>query len=115
MLNELPTFGEAHLMQRQHMADRHTRMMEKIKKQNILKEKYWIFGWVESKRKNGKTRIVPKMMALYQMPEVAKESYLYEVDNKAGTQTLLWVMHPNEKLSIPSLGKSIHVADVSGV
>lgn len=115
MLNQLPTFGENHLLQRQHLVDRHSRMMEKIKKLNSDKEKYWILGWAEWKRKNGKTRIVPKMMALYEMPEVKKESYLYEVDNKAGTQTLLWVMHPNNKLSLPSLGKSIHAADGSGV
>lgn len=105
-----PTIGEAFLMQRQHLADRHSRMMEKILQQNETRDKYWILGYVKSKRKNGQTRIVPHMMACYEMPKLIKESYLYEVDNIAGTKQLLWVMHPNDKLDLPSLGKSIHVA-----
>jgi hypothetical protein len=110
MLTEQPTIGQAFLMQRKHMADRHCRMMEKILEQNASRDKYWILGYVKSKRKNGQTRIVPHMTACYEMPQVTKESYLYEVDNIAGTKQLLWVMHPNDKLDLPSLGKSIHVA-----
>lgn len=115
MLDELPTLGENHLLQRQHLVDRHSRMMSKILKENADKDKYWILGWAKWKRKNGQTRITPMMMALYEMPELKKESYLYEVDNKAGTQTLLWVMHPNDKLSLPTVGKSIHAAGETGV
>jgi|SRR6478736_4537604 len=114
MLNQLPTIGENHLLQRQHLVDRHTRMLEKVKKENLNKDKYWIMGWAESKRKKGQTHITPKMMALYEMPTVKNESYVYEVDNIAGTQALLWVMHPNNKLSLPSLGKSIQVAAEAG-
>lgn len=114
MLEQLPTLGQNHLMQREYMVNRHARMMQKILNQNASKEKYWILGWVESKRKNGKTRIKPCMQVCDEMPKVAHESYLYEVDNVAGTQTLLWVMHPNNKLSLPTLGKHIHVADATG-
>lgn len=114
MLNELPTLGENHLAQREYMVNRHARAMQKILDQNAEKSKYWILGWVESNRKNGKTRIKPRMQAMDTMPQVTKESYLYEVDNTAGTKTLLWVMHPNNKLSMPSIGKSIHVADATG-
>lgn len=109
-MQEMPTLGQNLLMQRQHLAERHSRMLEKILKQNTDKEKYWILGYVTSKRKNGKTRIVPKMIACYEMPQITKEAYLYEVDNIEGTRQLLWVMHPNEKLDLPSIGKSIHVA-----
>jgi len=111
----LPTLGQNHLMQREHMSRRHAQMLENILIKNLNKDKYWVLGWVECKRKDGKTRITPKMQALYQKPEVTKETYLYEVDNIAGTKTLLWVMHPNNKLSLPSLGKSIHVAGETGV
>ncbi len=35
---------------------------------------------------------------------------MYEVDNRRGVKTLLWVMHPGDLLSFPTLGKSIRVA-----
>ncbi len=111
----LNTLGENHLMQREYMVSRHARMMRKILEQNAGKTKYWILGWVETRKKNGKTRIKPCLKAMDEMPHVTEESYLYEVDNVAGTNTLLWVMHPNNKLSLPTLGKQIHVADVAGV
>ncbi len=110
MLTEQPTIGQTFLLQRQHLAERHCRMMQKILENNTNREKYWILGYVKSKRKNGQTRIVPHMQVCYEMPKLIKEAYLYEVDNIAGTNKLLWVMHPNEKLDLPSLGKSIHVA-----
>ena len=107
----LPTLGENHLAQREYMVNRHARMMQKIIENNLEKEsKYWILGWVESSRKSGKTRIKPRMQAMDTIPEVTKESYLYEIDNTAGTRTLLWVMHPNNKLTMPTIGKSIHAA-----
>ena len=115
MLKELPTIGENHLLQRDYLVSRHSRMMAKILKENSDKEKYWILGWAKSKRINGRTTITPMMKAFSEMPKLEKESYLYEVDNKEGTKTLLWVMHPNNKLSIPSIGKSIHVAGETGV
>ncbi len=110
-----PTIGQNHLLQREHLVSRHTAMMEKILEENASKEKYWILGWAESKRKNGKTKITPKMQAFDKMPDLIKEAYLYEVDNVAGSKTLLWVMHPNGKLNLPTIGKSIHAADVTGV
>ncbi len=97
-------------MQRKHLADRHARMLEKTLQENQKHDKYWILGYVKTKRKNGQTKIIPCMQACYEMPKLIKEAYLYEVDNIAGTKQLLWVMHPNEKLDLPSLGKSIHVA-----
>lgn len=106
----LPTIGELHLMQREHLVDGHNKILSKLKALNAHKAKYWVMGMVLSKRKKGKTQVKPFMMAYDEMPEVKKESYLYEVDNIADTTTLLWVMHPSGKLSFPSLGKSISVA-----
>lgn len=110
-----PTIGEIHLMARERLTNRHTHLMEKIQKENSHKDKYWILGMAMSKRKNGKTIIRPFLKAYYSQPDVQKESYLYEVDNIAGTKTLLWVMHPNNKLSLPTINKSIRVAGESGV
>lgn len=106
----LPTMGQLHLMQRKHLADRHCHLLENFMKQNSHKQKYWILGTVRCKRKNGKTMIKPILEAFDTQPEVRKEAYLYEVDNTLGTRNLLWVMHPNNKLSMPSIGKSIHVS-----
>ncbi len=106
----LPTIGELHLMQREHLVQGHQKLLDKIKAANAERSKYWILGMVETKRKKGKTQVKPFLQAFYEMPEVKKESYLYEVDNIADTTTLLWVMHPSGKLSFPSLGKSISAA-----
>ncbi len=110
-----PTVGELHLMQRKRLTDRHEHLMEEILKENAHKDKYWILGMAMCKRRNKRTTIRPFLKAYDVQPELRKEAYLYEVDNKAGTRTLLWVMHPNNKLSMPSIGKSICVADKSGV
>lgn len=119
MLNETrtiePSIGDIHLAARQRLADRHMNLMDKVMKENDHKKKYWILGTAKCKRKNGKTTIKPFLKAFDSPPDVQKESYLYEVDNSLGTKTLLWVMHPNNKLSLPSINKSIRVADVSGV
>jgi hypothetical protein len=106
----LPTMGELHLMQRERLVDRHQELMSKILEDNSHKSKYWILGMAQTKRKNKKTIITPFLKAYDVQPEVRKEAYLYEVDNIARTQTLLWVMHPNNKLALPSINKSINVA-----
>jgi hypothetical protein len=114
MLNEAvkrePSIGDIHLAARQRLTDRHQNLMDKIIKENSHKKKYWILGMAKCKRKNGRTTIRPFLKAYDVQPEVRKESYLYEVDNTAGTRNLLWVMHPNDKLAIPSINKTISVA-----
>ncbi len=110
-----PSIGQIHIMARQHMCDRHVDLMNKLMIQNSHKKKFWIMGTARCKRKSGKTIIKPYLKAYDEQPDVRKESYLYEVDNTKGTKTLLWVMHPNDKLSLPTVGKSIRVAGESGV
>lgn len=105
-----PTRGEMHLMQRKRLTDRHQRVLNKILKENSHKEKYWILGLVDTKRKSGRTTIKPVMQVHDVEPPLQKEAYLYEVDNTLGTRQLVWVMHPNDKLSMPTIGKSISVA-----
>jgi len=105
-----PSIGDIHIAARQRLSDRHMNLMEKIMKENSHKKKYWILGTAKCKRKNGKTTIRPYLKAFDVQPDVTKESYLYEVDNIAGTRNLIWVMHPNNKLAMPMIGKSISVA-----
>lgn len=109
-----PSIGEIHIAARRRLADRHLNLMEKIMKENSHKKKFWILGMAKCKRKNGRTIIRPFLKAYDIQPEVMKEAYLYEIDNTKGTRDLLWVMHPNNKLSMPSIGKSISVADSTG-
>ena len=109
-----PSIGQIHLMARDHLAKRHSHLLEKIMRENSHKEKYWILGLVMCKRKHGKTVIKPWLKAFDVQPEVRKEAYLYEIDNTKGTRELMWVMHPHNKLAIPSIGKSIRVAGESG-
>jgi hypothetical protein len=115
MLKELPTMGELHIDQRKRLTDRHLTLMEKIMKDNSHKSKYWIMGKAKCKRKNGRTTITPTLKAYDVQPGLEREAYLYEVDNTLGTKSLLWVFHPNDKLSMPSIGKSIRIADDLGV
>lgn len=110
MLDVLPTKGELHLLQRKHLTDQHEKLMAKILEENANKSKYWILGLAQTKRKNKKTTITPFLKAYDEQPDIRKEAYLYEVDNTEGTKSLLWVMHPNNKLSLPTINKSISVA-----
>ncbi len=109
-VSQEPSIGQIHVMARQRLSDRHMNLMEKIMSENSHKKKYWILGTAKCSRKNGKTTIRPVLKAFDVQPDVQKQSYLYEVDNTEGTKTLVWVMHPNNKLSMPSIGKTISVA-----
>ncbi len=84
-------------------------MLENILNDNRHKDKYWILGKAKIEKKKGKDIIRPFLQACEEKPQVIKESFVYEVDNKRGVKTLLWVMHPGDMLSFPTLGKSIRV------
>jgi hypothetical protein len=105
------TIGQIHIGARERLSNRHNELMKEIMEKNSDKEKYWILGMAMCKRKNGRTTIKPFLKAYYEQPEVRKESYLYEIDNVKGTQSLVWVMHPHNKLAIPSIGKKLSVAN----
>lgn len=72
-------------------------------------EKYWILGKANIIKKDGKEVVRPFLQACAEKPSVIRESFVYEVDNTRGVKTLLWVMHPGDLLSFPTLGKSIRV------
>ena len=84
-------------------------MMENLLNANKHKDKYWILGKAKIEKKKGKDIVRPFLQACDEKPGIIKESFVYEVDNKRGVKTLLWIMHPGDTLSFPTLGKSIRV------
>jgi len=89
-------------------------LLEKILSENSHKDKYWILGKAKVHRSKGKDVVKPFLQACDEKPGLVKESFVYEVDNRRGVKTLLWVMHPGDLLSFPTLGKSIRVAGDKG-
>ena len=106
---------EMHMEARKGVTNHFNAAMEKILNENSHKDKYWILGKAKVHRKGGRDIVRPFLQACDEKPGVVKESFVYEVDNRRGVKTLLWVMHPGDLLSFPTLGKSIRVSNDKGV
>lgn len=104
---------QQHIDAREGMTKQFNHMLEKILNENKDKDKYWILGKAKIEKKKGKDIVRPFLQACAEKPGIIKESFVYEVDNRRGVKTLLWVMHPGDMLSFPTLGKSIRVTDGS--
>lgn len=100
---------------REGITNHFNHLMEKILNENTHKDTYWILGKAKIHRKNGKDIVKPFLQVCDVKPGIIRESFVYEVDNRRGVKTLLWVMHPGDLLSFPTLGKSISVAGSKGV
>lgn len=100
-----------HVEAREGMTNQFNHMLEKIINENAHRDKYWILGKAKIEKKKGKDIVRPFLQACAEKPGIIKESFVYEVDNRRGVKTLLWVMHPGDLLSFPTLGKSIRVTD----
>jgi hypothetical protein len=101
---------QQHIDTREGITAHFNRLLEKILNDNSHKDKYWILGKAKiEKKKNGKEVVRPFLQACAEKPNIIRESFVYEVDNTRGTKTLLWIMHPGDLLSFPTLGKSIRV------
>jgi hypothetical protein len=103
-----------HIESREGMEKQFNRMLEKILNENASTDKYWILGKISTEKRRGKTILRPFLQACAEKPGVVRETFVYEVDNRRGVKTLLWVMHPGDTLSFPTLGKSIRVAGGKG-
>lgn len=99
-----------HMEAREGITSHFNVVLEKLLNANKHKERYWILGKAKIHNQKGKKMVRPFLQACDEKPGVVKESFVYEVDNKRGVKTLLWVMHPNDVLSFPTLGKSICVS-----
>lgn len=101
---------KAHRDQRQGLTNHFNSEMEKILSANAHKDTYWILGKVNFPEEFGGQVGRTFLQASDAKPPVVKNSFLYEVDNKRGVKTLLWIMHPDGSLRIPSLNKTIQVS-----
>lgn len=100
---------QQHIETREGITSHFNDLLEKILNANKHKDKYWILGKAKIEKKNGKDIVRPFLEACAEKPGIIKESFVYEVDNRRGVKTLLWIMHPGDTLSFPTLGKSIRV------
>jgi hypothetical protein len=100
---------DKHVEAREGLTKHFNYLLEKILNENSHKEKYWILGKTKIEKKHGKEFVKPFLQACDEKPGIIRESFVYEVDNTRGVKTLLWVMHPGDMLSFPTLGKSIRV------
>lgn len=98
-----------HIETREGITNEFNARLEKILNHNKHKDKYWILGKAKIEKKGNKDIVRPFLQACEEKPGIIKESFVYEVDNKRGVKTLLWIMHPGDLLSFPTLGKSIRV------
>lgn len=102
---------DQHVQAREGLTSHFNDELEIILNSNKDKDIYWILGKVKvEKTKRGKDVARPFLQACAEKPQLIKESFVYEVDNKRGVKILLWVMHPGDQLSFPSIGKSIRVS-----
>jgi hypothetical protein len=100
---------QEHIDTREGITSHFNYLLEKILNDNRHKDKYWILGKAKIEKKKGKDIVRPFLQACDEKPGVIRESFVYEVDNRRGVKTLLWIMHPGDLLSFPTLGKSIRV------
>ena len=100
---------DKHAETKKGIFDHFNQQLEKTLNENKVKDKYWILGKATIKKINGLDIVRPFLQACCEKPGIVKKSFVYEVDNRRGTKTLLWVMHPDNKLSFPTLKKSIRV------
>lgn len=100
---------QQHIETREGITSHFNDLLEKILNDNRHKDKYWVLGKAKIEKKEGTDIVRPFLQACDEKPGVIKESFVYEVDNRRGVKTLLWVMHPGDTLSFPTLGKSIRV------
>lgn len=108
--NESNNAMNEHMAAREGMTNHFNRELEKILNTNAHKDKYWILGKAKTIQRGNKFIIRPFLQVSDEKPGLVKESFVYEVDNRRGVKTLLWVLHPDNTLSFPTLGKSIRVA-----
>jgi hypothetical protein len=100
---------QQHIEIREGITNHFNYQLEKILHENKHQDKYWILGKARIEKKKGKDIVRPFLQACAEKPGIIRESFVYEVDNNRGVKTLLWIMHPGDVLSFPTLGKSIRV------
>ncbi len=104
---------ERHEAEKSGLIDHFNQELEKIMNSNPDPDKYWVLGKVNfPENLEGKVGRV-FLQACMEKPPLVANAFLYEIDNRRGVKTLLWVMNPGGKLSLPTLGKTLSVASGS--
>jgi hypothetical protein len=85
--------------------------LEKILNENKQHDLYWVLGKVKFPQNGSEAKVF--LQACLEKPPLISHSFLYEVDSRKGTKTLLWVLYPNGSLSLPTLKKTISVGSQS--
>lgn len=76
--------------------------MEKVINRNQGKDKFWVLGKVKFLPEFGGKIGRVFLDASDTKPMVVKGSFVYEVDNRSGTKTLLWTCDNNQLNIIPT-------------
>ncbi len=97
-----------HEQAKQGLMDQFNTQLEKILNANKKPDKYWILGKVKFIEGFGGKVGRTFLEACEQKPPLVRDAFLYEVDNRKGTKTLLWVSN-RDQLRLPTLGKTISV------
>lgn len=91
------------------LTDEFNTQLERILNEQKSKDKYWILGKVKFPPELGGNVGRVFLEPCAEKPPLVKEAFLYEVDNREGSKTLLWVFHANGQLAMPTIGKTISV------
>jgi len=98
-----------HEQTKQGLIDQFNSQLERILNANQHLDKYWILGKVRFLEEFGGQVGRTFLEACEQKPPLVKDAFLYEVDNRKGCKTLLWVSN-KDQLRFPTLGKTLSVS-----
>lgn len=102
-------FKKQHEDAKKGLHDEFSRQLEKLINENQKHDKFWVLGKVKFPEEfTGKVGRV-FLEGCLEKPPLVKDAFLYEVDNRKGCKTLLWIMNPNGELRLPTLNKTVKV------
>ncbi len=103
-------FKARHEAEKKALVDHYNKQMELILNENKHKDVYWILGKTRFPDEFGGKIGRTFLEASDSKPPLIKSAFLYEVDNRRGVKTLLWVFNPDGSLRFPTLNKTISVS-----
>lgn len=100
---------EEHNQAKEGLINHFNKEMEKILNENSSIDRYWILGKVKfPKDKKGKVGHT-FLQACLEKPGIVADTFVYEVDNRRGVKTLLW-LQSGDVLRFPTLNKTLRIA-----
>lgn len=80
----------------------YNKRLEKILSENSKHDRYWILGRLSFPDHLGGNTAVPFLEACSDKPDLVKNTFVYEVDNRRGVKELLWVCDDKALRIIPT-------------